>query len=59
MNIHPIKTKLFIENQDLLSFITDHVKSIPEKSVIAVTLKIVSLSENRTAIINNKAEKKN
>ena len=52
MITHPIKTRIFIEGEDLVSFITHYFKNIPEKSVLVVTSKIVALAERRTAIDN-------
>lgn len=48
MEVKPIKTRVFNENEDLIKFINQHVKTIPEKSILVVTSKIVSLSEGRT-----------
>jgi len=53
MIIQPVKTHVFKEGDDLFAFITDYFKKIPEKSVIVVTSKIVSLSERRTATAEN------
>lgn len=53
MQIKPIKTKVFRENENLLEFILKYVKKIPEKSILVVTSKIVALSEGRTAICKN------
>jgi F420-0:gamma-glutamyl ligase len=58
MTIRPIKTRIFKEDENLFDFIVQHVKKIPEKSVIAVTSKIIALSENRTSIIKNSTTKK-
>jgi dihydrofolate synthase / folylpolyglutamate synthase len=48
MNIKAYKTRLFQEGEDLSSFITAHIKKIPENSVLVVTSKIVALAERRT-----------
>lgn len=53
MQITPIKTKVFRENEVLLSFILKHVKKIKENSVLVITSKIVALSEGRTTFIDN------
>ena len=45
----PVKTRIFRENESLVKFIREHVKSLPEKSVLVVTSKIVALAEGRTA----------
>lgn len=47
MQIKPIKTKVFNENEDLLEFILKYVKKIPEKSILVITSKVVSLFEGR------------
>lgn len=52
MQITPIKTRIFKENEDLFSFILKYVKKVPEKSVLVVTSKIVALSEGRTVTID-------
>lgn len=50
MKVRPIKTKVFNEGDNLVSFIESYFKKIPEKSVLVVTSKIVALAEKRTAI---------
>lgn len=57
MKIQPIKTKVFIENEDLLEFIFKHVRKIPEKSILVVTSKIIALSEGRTVESKDKNQK--
>jgi coenzyme F420-0:L-glutamate ligase len=53
MIIRPIKTRVFREGGDLLAFITDYFKKLPEKSVVVVTSKIIALAEKRTAVVEN------
>ncbi len=53
MLVTPIKTRIFKEGENLFNFVTHYIKTLPEKSVVVVTSKIVALSENRTAIIKN------
>ena len=53
MKIQPIKTKIFNEGENLISFIIKNIKKVKENSVIVITSKIVALSENRTVIIEN------
>ncbi len=48
MIIQPIKTRIFEEGENLFSFVAHYVKSIPERSVIVITSKIVALAERRT-----------
>ncbi|OGI59916.1 hypothetical protein A2814_02490 [Candidatus Nomurabacteria bacterium RIFCSPHIGHO2_01_FULL_38_19] len=59
MKIKAIKTRIFRENEDLLSFILENIKKIPKKnlegSVLVVTSKIVALSEGRA--VEYKSEK--
>ncbi len=57
MEIRAIKTKIFQENEDLISFILKYIKKLPEKSVLVVTSKIVALSEGRTRECKNVREK--
>lgn len=57
MTIQPIKTRVFQEGDDLFTFITDYFKTLPEKSVVVVTSKIVALAEKRTAVIKNSQTK--
>ena len=53
MIIKPIKTRIFIEGEDLVNFITKYIKRLPEQAVLVITSKIVSLAEKRTAIVEN------
>ena len=59
MQVKTIKTIIFRENEDLLSFILENIKKIPKKnlegSVLVVTSKIVALSEGRA--VEYKSEK--
>lgn len=57
MIIKAIKTRIFKEGENLFAFITDYFKTLPEKSVVVVTSKIVALAEERTAIIKNSRTK--
>jgi coenzyme F420-0:L-glutamate ligase len=50
MKVQPIKTRIFKEGEELFRFVTDHIKSLKDGSVLVVTSKIVALSERRTAI---------
>jgi coenzyme F420-0:L-glutamate ligase len=47
MNLSAVKTRIFLEGENLISFITSHVPVLNEKSVLVVTSKIVALSEGR------------
>lgn len=57
MIVQPKKTRVFQEGEDLLEFILRYYKSLPEKSVLVVTSKIVALAERRTVVVKNKKEK--
>jgi len=57
MNVKAIKTKLFKEGDNLVSFIAKEIKNIPEKSVLVVTSKIVSLAEGRVIEIPSEKER--
>jgi len=49
MNIQPIKTrKLLPPQDDLLSVIRETIKEIPERSILAITSKVVSIWKGRT-----------
>ncbi|MDO8482101.1 MAG: coenzyme F420-0:L-glutamate ligase [bacterium] len=57
MIVRAIKTNIFRESEKLAPFILKHIPKIKEGSVLAVTSKIVALSEGRTATPRNKNEK--
>lgn len=48
MIIKAIKTRIFKENEPLLVFILEHIKTLREKDVLVITSKIVALAEGRT-----------
>ena len=49
MRVKAIHTPIFREGDDLMRFVTRHVKRVPEKSVLVITSKIVALAERRTS----------
>ncbi|MGB3073127.1 MAG: coenzyme F420-0:L-glutamate ligase [Candidatus Moraniibacteriota bacterium] len=57
MHTQAIKTRTFLEGENLLPFITSYIKKIPEKSVIVITSKIVALAERRTVVIKDSKTK--
>ncbi len=57
MNVVPVKTRIFKEGDDLLAFIRKYVKTLPERSLLVVTSKIVALAEGRSAIAKTEREK--
>lgn len=48
MQVKVIKTTIFNAHEDLLIFITKHIKSLKENDVLAVTSKIIALSNGNT-----------
>ncbi len=59
MQIKAIKTEIFKENEDLIKFISKHIKNIKEGSILVISSKIVALSEGRVVSnLNIKAKEK-
>lgn len=57
MNVTPIRTRIFKENEDLFLFITRYVPRLPEQSILTITSKIVALSEGRTVVVATEKER--
>ena len=57
MQIKAIKTKIFRENEELIPFIFKYIKKLPERSILAVTSKIVALFEGRTVEFTSEKQK--
>jgi coenzyme F420-0:L-glutamate ligase len=53
MNVRPVKTRIFKEGEDLLSFIIRNVPKLQNGSILVVTSKIVALAEGRTADVKD------
>ncbi len=53
MIVKPIQTRVFEEGEDLIGFITGYIPKLKEESIVAVTSKIIALSERRTAIVTD------
>ena len=49
MLVQAIKTRVFKENEDLEAFIAEHIPTVSDGTILAVTSKIIALSEGRTA----------
>lgn len=49
MKVIPVRTRLFVEREDLALFILQHIPRLAEGSILAITSKIVALAEGRTA----------
>ncbi len=56
MTIRAVKTHVFKEREDLAAFIRSHVPKLKNGSVLAVTSKIVALSEGRIADAGDKGQ---
>jgi coenzyme F420-0:L-glutamate ligase len=54
MNVHPVKTRVFKEGEDLEAFIVEHVPAIADGTVLVVTSKIVALAEGRTGAVEDR-----
>ena len=59
MEIKPVKTRIFKENEDLIKFILFYCPKIKERDILVITSKIVSLSEGRTVLHKNEKQKIN
>ncbi|MBI2013551.1 MAG: coenzyme F420-0:L-glutamate ligase [Candidatus Colwellbacteria bacterium] len=53
MVVEPIKTRVFKESESLVPFIKKNVLRLPERSILVITQKIVSLSEGRIRELEN------
>lgn len=54
MQVKPIKTRVFKERENLASFIREHIPTLKDGSVLAVTSKIVGLAEGRTEVVGKR-----
>lgn len=57
MIITPIKTRIFLENENLLEFIEEHIPILEDGDILIITSKIVALAEGRTFTVHNPEEK--
>jgi coenzyme F420-0:L-glutamate ligase len=57
MQVSPIKTTVFKENENLVDFVFKYIQKPKEGSVVAVTSKIVALAEGRTVVLKDKKQK--
>ncbi|MDP3965245.1 MAG: coenzyme F420-0:L-glutamate ligase [bacterium] len=57
MQVKPIKTDIFKEGENLLDFIFAHIPKLKDRTVLAVTSKIVALAEGRVVKLKNRKEK--
>jgi coenzyme F420-0:L-glutamate ligase len=57
MNVKAIRTRVFVEDEDLITFTRKYVPKLKDGSVLVITSKIVALSEGRTAVIRNEKER--
>jgi coenzyme F420-0:L-glutamate ligase len=47
MIVSPIRTRIFREGEDLIPFIAEHLRGLEERAVLAMSSKVVALSEGR------------
>src|SRR3989344_724608 len=57
MNIIPIKTRLFKQGEEIVSFILIYLPRLKDGSILVITSKIVALSEGRTMKVQGEREK--
>ncbi|QQS20773.1 MAG: coenzyme F420-0:L-glutamate ligase [Candidatus Moraniibacteriota bacterium] len=57
MNVDVRKTRIFTEGESLLPFLREFLPSLPERSVLVVTSKIVALAEGRVEPFSSDARK--
>jgi len=58
MLVRPIKTRIFLEGENLPNFIEKYIPKLKDGSVLVVTSKIVALAEKRTAANDQKTKEK-
>jgi dihydrofolate synthase / folylpolyglutamate synthase len=54
MKVRSVRTRIYKEKEELAGFVTAHVKKLRNNAILAVTSKIVALSEGRTAPVSDK-----
>lgn len=54
MKVKAIHTRIFKEGENLQLFITKHIPTLKDGSILVITSKIVALAENRTAPLKEK-----
>lgn len=54
MKVRGVRTRIFKESEDIVAFVRRHIPKLREGSVLAITSKIVALSEGRTAATRDK-----
>lgn len=57
MIVTPIKTRIFLEWEDLLAFIEEHIPTLKDSDILVITSKIVALAESRTFTARDEEEK--
>jgi len=57
MQVKPIRTRIFKEGKNLTDFIISHIPKLKDRTVLAVTSKIVALAEGRVVTLKNRKEK--
>jgi coenzyme F420-0:L-glutamate ligase len=54
MKIQAIKTRVFVEGENLEKFVLSYLPTLSEKSIVIVTSKIIALAEGRTGKLEDK-----
>ncbi len=54
MKVTAVKTRIFVEGEDLGAFIAEYVPQLAEGSILAISSKVVALAEGRTAAVSEK-----
>lgn len=57
MIITPIKTRIFLEWENIIDFISEHIPSLQDGDILVITSKIIALAERRTFTAHNPEEK--
>ena len=57
MQVVPIKTRIFVEGEDLAAFIHEHIPKLVEGSIVVVASKIVALAERRVVELGTNEDK--
>ena len=57
MKITPVHTRIFKEKEDLPAFIAEHIVSVPEKTVLTVSSKLVALWRGKTIPCTGRTQK--
>jgi len=57
MQVHPIKTRIFVEGEDISAFIYEHIPALKDGAIVVVASKIVALAEKRVVVLGTREDK--